>query len=237
MVSPDALWKKYLGYCRFRGSLFRAFVHGLALLIIAIPLIIKITKTTIAPTRGDIASNVNFYMLLLAVLATIILTMWVVENARLCRRLIDRLSDKPSQWNKNAIYWAIRENVVARECADDWLDIQLVARLTEAIQLLIWGPMVCIVLLALSRSPATDDWDMPWELGMLFIAMLLYAISAEVFFQRGAKKAREKAIDQLTRKIIAQRNQCSNEAVIKRIESEIERIKMLRKGAFGPWYE
>ena len=67
---------------------------------------------------------------------------------------------------------------------------------------------------------------------MVFIAMLLYAISAEVFLQRGANEAREKAIDQLTRKIIAQRNLGeSHEAVIERIEAEIERIKMLRKGA------
>ena len=236
MVSPDVLWKKYLGYCRFPGSLLRVLVHGLAFFIIA-ALIIAISPPN-TPARGVFAWCVNLIILLLAVAATILLTMWVVENARLCKRLIENLSDKPSQWNKIARDWAIRENEVARECVHEWLDIQLVSRLTETMQLLIWGPLVCIVLLILARSPAIDDWDMPWGLGMVFIAMLLYAISAEIFLDRGAKQAREKAIDQLTRKIIAQRNQRDpDEAVIKRIEAEIERIKMLRKGAFRPWYE
>jgi hypothetical protein len=237
MVSPDVLWKKYLGYCCFPGSLLRVLVHGLAFFIMA-ALIIAISSPPNAPTRGDFAERTNFVILPMVIVVTILLTMWVVENARLCRRLINNLSAKPSQWNKIARDWAICKNEVARECVNDWLDIQLIARLTETIQLLIWGPMVCIVLLVLARSPVIDDWDMPWGLGMVFIAMLLYAISAEVFLQRGANEAREKSIDQLTRKIIVQRNQSEpNEAVIKRIEAEIERIKMLRKGAFRPWYE
>ena len=68
--------------------------------------------------------------------------------------------------------------------------------------------------------------------------MLLYAISAEVFLQHGAKKARKKAIEQLTDKISEQRNGKStnpeSKVVIKRIEAEIERIKDLREGAFRP---
>jgi hypothetical protein len=190
------------------------------------------------PTRGNFAENVNILILLLLVTTTILLTMWVVENARLCERLIYNLSQKPSLWNSIACDWAVREHKVVRECVDDWLDIQLVLRLTESLQPLIWGPMVCIVLLVLARSPAIDDWGIPWGLGITLLVMLLYAISAEVFLQRGATYARAKAIVQLTRKIIAQGNESKpNEAVIKRIEAEIERIKLLRRGAFRPWYE
>ncbi len=72
----------------------------------------------------------------------------------------------------------------------------------------------------------------------MLIAMLLYAISAEIFLQRGAKSARKKAIEELTEKISAQRNRNRlDEPAIKRIEAEIERIMMLRDGAFRPWYE
>ncbi len=164
--------------------------------------------------------------------------MWVVEHARLCERLIAHLSAKPSRWNKKARDWAIRENKVGPECVNDWLDIQLVVRLTETIQPLIFGPVVCIAMLVLARSPAIDDWDIPWGLALVLIAMLLYAISAEVRLQRGAKSARTKAIKLLSEKISAQRNlNRPDEVVIKRIEDEVERISALREGAFRPWYE
>jgi hypothetical protein len=79
---------------------------------------------------------------------------------------------------------------------DDWLDIQLVVCLTKTMQPLIFGPVVCITLLVLARSPAIDDWDIPWGLSLVLVTMLLYAISAEVMLQCGAKSARAKAIKQ-----------------------------------------
>ncbi|MDD2659136.1 MAG: hypothetical protein PHY54_05555 [Methylococcales bacterium] len=241
MVFPDVLWRKYLGYCRQKklglpGSWLRVFVHGFAFFTVAFLLIIQSGFPSV-PTRGVFAFIMNKYILFLAVPATILLTMWVVENARLCERLIEQLAEKPSQWNGIARDWAIR-NKVAPECVSDWLDIQLVARLTETIQPLIWGPVGCIGLLVVARSPAIDDWGIPWGLGIVLIAMLLYAISAEVFLQRGAKRTRAKAIVLLSGKIRAQRNLNSpDEAAIIRIEAEIERIMKLRDGAFRPWYE
>ena len=103
--------------------------------------------------------------------------------------------------------WAIHEKKIAPECVEDWLDINLVTQLTETMQPLIFGPVVCIALLVSARSPLIDDWDLPWRLEIVLLAMLLYAISTEVFLQRGAKNARKKAIVQLTMKISEQRNQ------------------------------
>jgi hypothetical protein len=134
--------------------------------------------------------------------------------------------------------WAIYEKKIAPECVEDWLDINLVTKLTETMQPLIFGPVVCIALLVSARSPLIDDWDLPWRLEIVFLAMLLYAISTEVYLQRGATNARKKAIDQLTMEISGQRSQNPhNDVVIKRIEAEIERIRDLRDGAFRPWYE
>jgi hypothetical protein len=242
MVFPDVLWRSYLGYCRQKkiglpGSGLRVLLHGFAFFAVACLLIVQSGFPSV-PTRGIFAFTVNKCLLFLAVPATILLTMWVVENARLCERLIFHLAEKPSQWNGIARNWAIHDNKIAPECMSDWLDIQLVARLTETIQPLIWGPVGCIGLLVAARSPAIDDWGIPWGLGIVLIAMLLYAISAEVFLQRGAKRARAKAIALLSGKIRTQRNMSSpDEAAIKRIEAEIERIMMLRDGAFRPWYE
>ena len=203
--------------------------------------IISQTELPNVPARGDFPYVVNIVIIFLAVLSTLSMSTWVVENARLCGRLIDALSANPSKWNGKAKNWAISKEKVAPECVEDWLDIQLVALLTKTMQPLIFGPVVCVALLIFARSSLIDDWNIPWGLEMVFIAMLLYLISAEVFLQHGAKKARKKAINQLTNKISGQRNQNSpnpeSEVVIKRIEAEIERIRDLREGAFRPWYE
>jgi hypothetical protein len=235
-ISPDLLWEKYLGYSRPKNAVYRMIIHSIFFLSIAF-LLINIDPPNV-PTRGNLSYIVNLCLLTVLVVVTILLTLWVVDNARLCERLTYNLSRRPSLWNANAHAWVIHKNKVAHECVDDWLDIQLVLRLTESLQQLIWGPMVCIVLLVLARSPAVDDWGIPWGLGAVFIIMIFYLISAEVFLQSGATNAREKAIDQLTGKIIAEDNKIKpNETVIKRIEAEIERIKLLRRGAFRPWYE
>ena len=222
------------------GWLWRLIIHGFVFFGATIFIIFQ-TEPPNVPARGDIAQSVNKFLIFLAVPSTLFLITWVVENARLCERLIVNLSANPSRWNLKAKNWATGEKKVAQECVEDWLDIKLVARLTATIQPLIFGPVICIALLLLARSPAIDDWNIPWGLEMVYIAMLLYAISAEVFLQHGAKKARKKAIEQLTDKISEQRNGNStnpeSEVVIKRIEAEIERIKDLREGAFRPWYE
>ncbi|UOA07487.1 hypothetical protein [Methylobacter sp. S3L5C] len=242
MVFPDVLWKKYLGYCqqkRFSISSvwLRVLIHGFAFFAVAF-LLVNQSGAPSEPMRGDFAMYVNKLMIFVTVFLTLFLTMWVVEHARLCEQLITHLSAKPSDWNENAKDWAIGDNNIAPECVRDWLDIQLVAILTTTIQPLIWGPMVCIGLLILARSPALDDWDIPSGLAIVLIAMLFYAISAELFLQKGAKLARIKSLDQLSAKIREQRNlESPNEIIIKRIEVEIERIRALRDGAFRPWYE
>jgi len=236
-VYPNELWKKYLGYCRAPGSIYRVLLHGFVF-VAAAWLLMVLSGFPDIPVRGNIALDGHYGILFVVILSTIMLTLWVVENARLCERLIDNLSAKPSLWNRNAINWAIRDNKVAQECVSDWLDIKLVSCLTATLQPLIWGPVVCIFLLVMARSPVIDDWDLPWGLEIVFITLLLYAISAELFLQRGAKRARAKAIVQLTGKISVQRNRNRpDESAIKRIEAEIERIMMLRDGAFRPWYE
>lgn len=236
-VSPNELWKKYLGYFRFPGPLERVLLHGLVFFAVAF-LVMVLSGFPGTPVRGEVALQLHIGILGVAVFFTIMLTLWVVENARLCERLIDNLSAKPSLWNKNAINWAIRDNKVAQECVSDWLDIKLVSCLTKTLQPLIWGPVVCIFLLVLARSPVIDDWDLPWGLELVFVSLLMYAISAELFLQRGAKRARIKAIVQLNGKISVQRNRINpDEYAMKRIEAEIERIMMLREGAFRPWYE
>ncbi len=242
-VFPNKIWASYTQYFEWNSPkifpcwVCRIIIHVVVYLFAAISLICQ-TGMPNVPTRDNVAFYWNWVIIILAVLCTLFLTIWVVENARLCNRLIVHLSAKPSQWHREAIAWATEKKNIAKDCANEWLDIYLVAQLTKIMQPLIWGPIICIALMLLARSPATDDWDLPFGLNIIFAFMLFYAISAEVFLQRGAQQARTKAVDQLTDKIRNKRNEGEkNEWDIKRIEVEVERIKDLREGAFLPWYQ
>jgi hypothetical protein len=242
-VIPGAIWDKYtesLGWDKPATSSqwFWRIIIIVMVFIFTAGLVILLTGIPNIPTRDNNAYNLNILIIVIGILFTLFLTIWVVENARLCHLLIDHLSANPSQWHNKALNWARREKKVSDLCANEWLDIYLVTQLTKIMQPLIWGPIVCIALMILARSPMTDDWDLPLGLDIIFIFMLSYAISAEIFLQRGAQHARKKAINQLTEKISHKRNDGKvNEWVIKLMEVEIERIKDLREGAFQPWYQ
>ena len=242
-VNPEVTWKKYTEYFEWDKPIIscqwvlRIILHSVVFFASA-ALLILVTDLPNSPARDDVAYYTNIAIIIVAVFCTLLLNIWVVENARLCKKLIEHLSVNPSEWHSKAVTWATNEKYIALECVNDWLDIYLVTQLTKIIQPLIWGPIGCLALMLLARSPVTDDWDLPVGLEIVFMFMLCYVISAEVFLQRGAQQARTKAIDQLTDKINTERNhRMPNDNKIKRIEVEIGRIKDLREGAFLPWYQ
>ncbi|OAI15389.1 hypothetical protein A1507_14405 [Methylomonas koyamae] len=240
-IDPVELWAKYLGYLQntklgVSGSRLRVIIHSIVFILAAATLM-SISEFPNIPARGQGIVFFNCGVLLLSVGATVALTTWVVEHARLCERLIFHLASAPSRWNVNAKQHAHNKGV-APECVNEWLDLKMVVKLTETLQPLIWGPMTCAGLMLLARSTAIDDWDIPPALATVLAILFLYAISAEFLLQRGSKNARRKAIEQLTEKLCLYRNAFQpNEAAIKRIETQIEQAKALRDGAFRPWYD
>jgi hypothetical protein len=107
MVKPEELWEKYLGFLgldikttSFHWFL-RVVIHVIVFFFVAGILIWQSGFPNV-PTRDEFPYAVNFVIIFLAVLSTLFMIVWVVENARLCERLIDNLSAKPSEWTKKA---------------------------------------------------------------------------------------------------------------------------------------
>jgi len=241
---PEAtarLWQHYLGYLDntklgIPGNLLRVLIHSLAFILVA-GITMRFGHFPNIPARGTSIVAVNAALLLLSVLSTVMLTMWVVEHARLCERLIGNLTKQSNDWNQRAIQYA-QANAVAEPCVSEWLKIQWVKELTKALQPLIWGPVAVIGLMVLARNPAIDDWNLPWGLRAVFILMFIYAFSAEWLLQRGARTTRRRAIEQWSFKVRELRHSGNaTSAEIDLIESEIESARALREGAFRPWYE
>ena len=218
-----------------KGEHLRALWHALVFLILAL-FSVMATRPPNAPLRGDYLITINFFLIMLSVLCTILLTMWVVEHARLCQRMIELLSSEVSSWPQ-AAKTALKG--VPRDCVPTWLDVQFTARITATLQPLIFGPVVCIALLALARSRFLDDWNMPRGLMAVLAVMMLYAFSAEFWLQKAARRARDKALKQLEEAQDHLRGQSgeTTQHELAQLDYWAGRIKALRQGAFKPWYE
>ncbi|OYY94822.1 MAG: hypothetical protein B7Y41_04425 [Hydrogenophilales bacterium 28-61-23] len=188
------------------------------------------------PFRGDIAQSVHRHTLVFALLSFVFLLVFVVDSIRRTCRLATGLSGA-TLWPEDAE----REFGCAgsRHC-DDWLDIQLIAARTEVVGGFIYYPFVILSLLILARSSVFDNWQIPVNLGVIFILYLLIALAAAMSLRNAAERARRHAIANISRDIIAALGQDAAKAKVDQMKLMKEAILAEHRGAFSsflrqPW--
>lgn len=188
------------------------------------------------PMRGDIARSVHLNTLAFALLSFAFLLVFVVDSIRRTCRLATGLSGA-TLWPEDAE----REFGCAgsRHC-DDWLDIQLIAARTEVVGGFIYYPFVILSLLILARSSVFDNWQIPVNLGVIFILYLLIALAAAMSLRNAAERARRHAIANISRDIIAALGQDAAKAKVDQMKLMKEAILAEHRGAFSsflhqPW--
>lgn len=123
---------------------------------------------------------------------------------------------------------------------DEWIDLQLIADLTEHVGRLVYYPFIVFLLLLLARNDWWDRWPWPWSLIIIFVGNLTLAASSVVILQTAARKAKHEAEATLEAKVkrlqaaIAE-SPAANDA--NQAEKLLEEIRNLRRGAFVPLWE
>lgn len=139
---------------------------------------------------------------------------------------------------------------------DDWIDARLLADQTEAVGPLIMYPFILVGLAIIARSPIFDNWDMGPGVLIVLGSYLLWAIAMAILLNKGAERARQKALRSMTLDLIwlegtpSEPKDASRAAAEKREDAPvplkelapsfkelIERVKGLRRGAFAPFFE
>lgn len=236
-VNVKALWEEYrtrnvLSACLTRSSVnllvFVAFSYVAILLSGGLPI----------PARGAFAFNVDKIVGTAAGISILLLTMLVVDTARLGDRLIKHLNGDgtPSDW-PCAAKFAREWGFTSDKYVVYWIDVRFVADLTETLGKFIWYPIICLLLMVAARSSVFDDSTFSYGLVTCLAALLLYLFSCAFLLQNGARKMRDKAIGELNRQLRILRGKNMGDKEIPLLQKMIKEIEGIEKGAFTPFMQ
>jgi hypothetical protein len=116
----------------------------------------------------------------------------------------------------------------------DWADLQFLAQRTSCITKLVYFPFLTLAVLIFSRSQLFDDLSTPWDILVVYAAVLSIIIGAVVAYRATAEKARRVACADLTDRIIAAKG-TGADATAEQLEKLLAKMQELREGAFAPW--
>ncbi len=118
---------------------------------------------------------------------------------------------------------------------DDWLDIQVAARQTQAVAPLVMGPFIVLALLVMARSRLFDQWAMTWPIALTVAAYLLWLIGLAVLLKVAAERLRTRALASMQ---ADQRWLAGHGAELNPLKAAfdglIKSVQEMRTGAFAP---
>ncbi len=110
--------------------------------------------------------------------------------------------------------------------------MRLIADITETVGKLIWRPFLVLFLLMLARNPYFDKFDWSPSLLLIFGLNMAFLLSYAFLLRRAARKARDKELNLLHRKLIQAEGM--KKGPVQQIKELIGEVEDLKKGAFSP---
>ena len=147
-------------------------------------------------------NRVDKFLIWGAALAFVILAFLTVDAARLCRRFILNLSRDSTEYPEATLRnFSRQRGNIGPEHLDEWIDLHLIAELTERVGRLVYYPAALLFVLLLARNSWWDCWSWPVALVLIFGFNFALAIASVVILQRAAKQAKRTAEESLTKKL------------------------------------
>lgn len=236
-VEIKTLWHQYCEKNAFHARVIRATINLVIFMTFSYVAILASGGLPV-PGRGELAFYFDKTISFLAGISVLLLTMVVVDAARLGDRLIYHINSDgvPSNWpcaEKYTKIWGLTcEGSVVY-----WIDVRFVADLTDMIGKFIWYPIISLFLLVAARSSIFDDSVFSYGLAVSISILLLYLFSCAFWLQISAKKMREKAIRELGKRMRELRGYDQNNKEIPILENMIKEIDGIEKGAFTPFMQ
>jgi hypothetical protein len=245
--SAREAWSAYLVRNEFWPRFIRIAMLFLIYLCFSLG-VFTLFPQPVPPARGPTAFFFDFWILVPAVIAMMILTFYVVDAIRLNSNFIRIFTYGVTKWEPDIVG---RERIppLQEEDLSRYRDIFFVAQRTEVVAPLIWYPLIVLTVMFVARSSFFDNWTWPLSLILIFTLNAMWAIGSAVFLRRAAEQLREAAISnlQLLRvRIRAEeaKRETLDELIARQLEAKrvtfdelIAEIRSLKKGAFAPLTE
>jgi hypothetical protein len=186
------------------------------------------------PIRGNIAVQVNAYMLLLSIISFNFLIFWVVDANLLLARFATLLSSNRAHWPREVhAVLAERFGMENHPGADDWLDVRLIARRTAAVNKIVYAPLLVMLLLMAARSSLFDNWVLTPSLAITYLLGSAVLLFAAAHLRRAAERARSNAVAHLKALILKLQLQPDQRGVLDQLKIMLDEAEQIREGAFA----
>ncbi|MHC4645312.1 MAG: hypothetical protein ACYTBJ_07410 [Planctomycetota bacterium] len=259
-IKAEELWRQYGRRGRLHHRLIRIIPALLLYALLGLTLMFTFGFPN-CPCRGHPSLVVDRILLALAIPSMLLLIFFVVDATQLCVRFIENLK-KPTDWSTAKIMRRLKDNEEKRleksppeelqetqkaqdrpgrqiekmaDEFDEWLDIKLIARRTQAVGKLIYYPFIVLLIMLVSRSRFFDNWNWPIGLIVIFTLNTSFALYCAIRMRRSAEKARREAIEKLQEQLIRVQGRPGGRA--EKIRTMIEQIRSIKQGAFSPFSE
>jgi hypothetical protein len=241
-VEVESLWRKYGAGRHWFWQLFLVGLFVVAYFYVSRAIFHLSTARGLSPVRGKIAEGWNHWLLWLSMFSFMALTFSTIDAVTRCSYFVSRIGSAPSKYPSAVLkYFSKKRGNISEDLLDEWIDVRLIAALTERVGCFVYYPCWLMLLLWLSRSSWFDDWDWSPPLIILYVSNFVLALASVLILQRAAKDAQRKAIDTLTDKVK------DRQAKLKakepgRMEADesaelLQEIRDMKKGAFVPVWQ
>lgn len=235
------IWDDYQKDSCFRKRLFPIAVLLILYYVGLLSIYQAEGEAAFSPVRGDFLKGLNTIFVYLSVWSSLLLAFLTVDAARRCRDFINKISARPTQYpGATRRHFSRQMGRIDLDYLDEWIDLQLIAELTEQVGQLVYYPAGLVLLLLLARNSWWDCWSWPVSLIIIFIINFVLAFASVVILQRAALDAKRKAEQSLAakvKKLRAETAATKAENAAGQAEKLLEEIRDLRRGAFVPFWQ
>ncbi len=199
-VEASELWQKYHDSGKLWQRLLRAVIPTVIFFYFGHELM-QLTGRPLQPLRGAAlawwSAKIRYFFV-----PFLFLTFLTVDAALQWRRFIHELAALPTHYPSTTLtYFQAQRGQVGEQYLEEWIDIQMIADLTEGIGGVLWYPCIVFVVMLASLNSWTDHWPTPTGLMLLLVVNFALSIASVVIVQRAAQRARGKAQESLTTKL------------------------------------
>ena len=194
-VEITTLWQNYLRVTNMREMKWW-IMSSTAIVFLFLWMAFQVFDKPSFPHRGQFVEILHIILVLLNALILWLVIFWVSYQTRACAQFIKVLSiTSNSLWPTELLKRKEKSTGVPREYLANYLDFELVRRVTQRIQWLIYLPFVLILFMVIARSDLFDAMNFPLILIVVVGLMLVYALGSEVLLRKGAIAARTTKLD------------------------------------------
>jgi hypothetical protein len=235
-LDANKLWTNYQRIRHWFPRLLRVLICVGVYLIFGY-ILFHLTTPPSSPVRGQTLLALDRPLLIGSVVAFLAVTFWIIDAARCCAWFIRRLSLAPTQYPSATLEHFTQQRAIEDpSLVEEWIDLQLIADLTEPVGRLVYWPFLAVLLLLVARNPWWDHWAWHWPLLVIFGLNLMLAAASSIILQNAARDARKTGVQRLKAKLHEKQRKSATlvEHESDQAESLLEEIKNLRRGAFAP---